>query len=539
MESGTHMMMSPDELIPWEKNPRVNDHAVQAVADSITEFGFASPIIVRKENSMIICGHTRWKASQLLDIKKVPCIVMDLDERTAERLAIADNQVGGLADWDEKQLVQILLGFDEEDFAGIGFDQNDLERMLGFPEDPKSFEPPPQTESDFKFTLMKGDCLERLKDLESESIDSIVTDPPYEIGFMGKNWDDSGIAFNVELWKECWRVLKPGGHMIAFSATRTVHPMGVAISEAGFEIRDMIAWLYFSGFPKSHDVSKGIDQHLGADREVVGIDRRYNEPSGIVNVGQGERVLIDRKITKPATPEAARYQGWGTALKPSYEPAVLARKPLEKNMSVAENVLKHGTGAINIEACRFAYGDPCWVGQQEELGTMKGSFSPGNPGMIYGKLDYNKDELWSPSNLGRWPANIYQCPKAQRSERELGLKHLTERKRMPHLEEVEADWNGTHNAYLCGGATEIKNFHPTVKPLGIMRWLCRLITPPNGIILDPFLGSGTTAVAACLENMDQCIGIEMTEDYFEIIEGRIEWAKRVKEGLEEYDENKL
>ena len=512
-----------NDIKPHPDNPRFNNQAVEEVAGSIKRFGFASPIIVRLEDGVIIAGHTRYKAALSLGLSRVPVRYMDLDPVDAKLLMLADNKIGERADWDEDLLQELFEELKDEDLTGLGWDEDELDGILddlySEEEEEEQIEPPAPVQSDFQFTLLKGNCLEKLKELPDNSIDSIVTDPPYEIGFMGKGWDDSGIAFNVELWKECYRVLKHGGHMVAFSATRTVHPMGVAIAKAGFEIRDMISWLYFSGFPKSHDVSKGIDKHLGAerpDREVsdYGSNKVFNASIQDLNAG------------RPATPQAAQWEGWGTALKPSYEPAILARKPLEKGLSVAENVLKHGTGAINIDSCRFAYGDPCWVGPQEEAGirTVAGWQAGGYVG---GKLEKNVG--YEQNNLGRWPANIYQCPKASRSEREAGLEHLQGKSGFDAVDRKEGT-AGLDNPRAGAGRTadQVKNFHPTVKPIGVMRWLCRLITPPNGTVLDPFLGSGTTAVSACLENFD-AIGCEMTEEYYPIIEGRIEWAKRERE----------
>jgi len=400
--------------------------------------------------------------------------------------------------------------------------------------------------------LLKGNCLDTLKTLPDNSVDSIVTDPPYELGFMGKSWDNSGIAYSTDLWAECLRVLKPGGHLLAFSGSRTYHRMVVAIEDSGFEIRDQIMWLYGSGFPKSLDVSKAIDKAAGAEREVVGTEIRFNEPSGIVNIGQGERVLIERKITEPATPEAQQWQGWGTALKPAHEPIVVARKPLIG--TVANNVLTHGTGALNIDGSR--------VGLSE--GEKKiGGF--GNGGIGFGGGDAKNVE-WQQSTQGRWPANVihdgsdevlagfpmtgkspkpykptvdrsdssmfgiggvghdaeygdngsaarfFYCAKASKSERNAGLEGLPE------------GTNGVGALRDNGRESEPRaNFHPTVKPLALMRYLVKLVTPPSGTVLDPFLGSGSTAVAAILEGFEW-IGCEMTEDYFPIIEARVEWA---------------
>jgi site-specific DNA-methyltransferase (adenine-specific) len=458
-------------------------------------------------------------------------------------LMIADNKLGEKADWNTDQLSDLLTGLREkgEDLEILGFDDEELDDLLAdldddsdpfgdgeTPED-QGFD---EIESDLDFTLLKGNCLDKLKELPDNSIDAIVTDPPYELGFMGKSWDSTGIAYSVELWSECLRVLKHGGHLVAFSGSRTVFPMGVAIAEAGFEVRDMISWIYTSGFPKSLDISKAIDQKLGLSdqRQVIATEKRYNEPSGIVNVGQGDRVKIERNITAPASPQAQQWQGWGTALKPAQEPAVLARKPIDPDCSsIAENVLKWGTGAINIDAARFPYGNDCWFGDTSEIvdrGIIKnGSFDKSKSGDPNFKKNTSEFIIPNVSDLGRWPANIYQCSKPQRSEKEQGLDHLTGKTgaEATHRKEGSA---GLDNPRAGAGRTadEVKNFHPTVKPIKLMRWLCRLLTPKGGTVLDPFLGSGTTAVSAILEGFN-AIGCEMTDDYYPIIQGRVNWAK--------------
>ena len=219
-----------------------------------------------------------------------------------------------------------------------------------------------------QFTLLKGDCLETLRGLDDNSIDSVVCDPPYEINFMNKGWDNSGIAFSTQVWSECFRVLKPGGHLIAFGGTRTIHRITCAIEDSGFDIRDQICWMQFQGFPKSLNISKQLDRMAGADREVIG--KSNNGIAGGTGQHNGQNdsygYLGEYSITKPATPEAQKWQGWGTALKPSYEPAILARKPISE-ANIAQNVLKWGTGGINVDACRFAYGDDCWVGPQTDV----------------------------------------------------------------------------------------------------------------------------------------------------------------------------
>ena len=371
-------------------------------------------------------------------------------------------------------------------------------------------------------TLLKGNCLETLKTLEDNSIDSIVTDPPYELGFMGKSWDNSGIAYNQDLWAQCLRVLKPGGHLLAFSGSRTYHRMTVAIEDAGFEIRDQIMWLYGSGFPKSLDVSKAIDKAAGAKRARVPTNEGI--ASGAGNYGGGGKQLRNgtKQVDEAITPEAQRWQGWGTALKPAHEPIVVARKPLIG--TVANNVLTYGTGALNIDGSRVGTG----TGEVRtyEVVDMRG----GNYGQDKEAYADRPKLERTTIDQGRWPANVihdgseeewsrfFYCAKASKSERNAGLEGLPER-------ETEKMDGGPFVSPTGRDSTKIKmsNFHPTVKPLALMRYLIKLVTPPGGTVLDPFLGSGSTAVAATLEGFDW-IGCEMTEDYFPIIEARVAWA---------------
>ena len=540
-----------EDLKEWDNNPRHNDHAVDEVAKSIKRFGFASPIIARKEDNMVIAGHTRLAAARSLGLDTVPVRFVDLDPTEAQLLALADNKIGEIAEWDQDLLSEVLTDLKDEDLSGIGFSDTELEELIqeaqfepldnvieGDLEDEDWDQMPDQSVKIAKAggvyqiggqQVACGDCVEVMRSLPDNSVDSIVTDAPYGIGFMSRDWDHS--VPSEEWARECLRVLKDGGHLICFAATRTVHRLAVAVEDAGFEIRDQLGWCYYSGFPKSMDISKQIDKMAGAEREVVGLDRRYNEPSGIVSAGRSERILIDRKITKPSTKEAQYWQGWGTALKPAYEPCVLARKPIaEKN--VASQVLKTGTGAINIDACRFGYGDPCWIGPQEKPATMEASWSEGRAGVVYGKLDYNAGEEWSGHLTGRWPANLYQCPKPSRSEREEGLTDL-EAKVPPavqHQKDTKPNkWEKGINDPRAGTgrtAGEVKNFHPTVKPVNLMRWLIRLVTPVNGLVLEPFLGSGTTGVASSLEGF-RSIGIEREPDYADICLQRIKNAEGV------------
>ena len=361
-----------------------------------------------------------------------------------------------------------------------------------------------------------------MKEMPDNSVDSIVTDPPYELGFMGKSWDASGIAFNVDVWQEALRVLKPGGHLIAFSGSRTYHRMAVAIEDAGFEIRDQIMWVYGSGFPKSHNVSKGIDKAAGAKREVVGIAKGAGS-SNTESLGVYQSQF---EATSPATPAAKQWDGWGTALKPAHEPMVLARKPLIG--TVANNVLTYGTGGLNIDASRVEGEVPSVpMAEWTRSGTT-------------GSSDKRSGEMSQPHSQGRWPANFihdgsdevndllgeparfFYCAKASKRDRNEGLEGFA-----PIRKVFMATKNGTGEPSkgLERFTTEPSaNFHPTVKPTDLMRYLCRLVTPPNGIVLDPFMGSGSTGKAAMLESFD-FIGIEQDSNYIKIAEARIEYTR--------------
>ena len=237
--------------------------------------------------------------------------------------------------------------------------------------------------------VLHGDMLAILPTLPACSIDSVVTDPPYELGFMNRKWDGTGVAFDPATWAEAFRVLKPGGHLVAFGGSRTYHRIAVAIEDAGFEIRDSLMWLYGTGFPKSANVSKMIDKSFGAVREVVGVAGR----SSTKVVGTVGHVGGEYMETAPATPEAAQWSGWGTALKPAFEPIILARKPLDG--TIAANVLKHGVGGLNIDACRVEGG----------VAEMTGRSGASTPSEVL-KGNIGIDSTWEPSQLGRFPANL-------------------------------------------------------------------------------------------------------------------------------------
>ncbi len=440
-----------------------------------------------------------------------------------------------------------------------------------------------------------GSNLDVLPTLPDNSVDSIVTDPPYELGFMGKKWDSSGIAYSVELWTECMRVLKPGGHLLAFGGSRTWHRLAVAIEDAGFEMRDSIAWLYGSGFPKSMNISKAIESTLlngsshstalrrteqdgdGASYQLVG------KNNGIL----GETRIYDRKEFTASTDQAQQWNGWGTALKPAFEPVVVARKPLSEK-TVAANVLKFGTGGLNIDGSR--------------IGRAEGdNSSAGNRTATFGTQDTQSggdgSGGWEQNSDGRWPANIILDPytaelldeqsgisksgkpgirtadgfnsnaygngmgikagqengeygdsggasrffyvaKASKKDRNEGLDELEQASAAQMVERQEGSAGMNSPRAGAGRTSGAKNFHPTVKPTALMEYLIKLVTPPNGTVLDPFTGSGSTGKAALLNGF-KFIGIELTEEYLPIIEGRLKWANTQTQQLNNQNEEKL
>jgi DNA modification methylase len=422
-------------------------------------------------------------------------------------------------------------------------------------------------------TVYLGSNLDILPTLPDNSVDSIVTDPPYELGFMGKKWDSSGIAYSVELWQQCYRVLKPGGHLLAFGGSRTWHRLAVAIEDAGFEMRDSIAWLYGSGFPKSMDISKALDKAAGAEREVVtdivedlfGTHevKREREAYGIGNTsdtfsGHAEGAMA--RETLPATEEAKKWAGWGTALKPAFEPVVVARKPLIG--TVAANVLEWGVGGLNIDGSR--------IGTETMVNPAGGI--PNGAGNYVGTDKLRDRSVAATTAEGRWPANIildeytaglldeqsgdvrsngnhsnnrsgmqnafvggelinpvsstmyhdkggasrfFYVAKASKKDRNEGLDGLPLRKSDQRSATAAGLWEQME--------APKQNFHPTVKPTALMEYLIRLVTPAGGVVLDPFTGSGSTGKAALL-NGYRFIGCELTEEYLPIIEGRLKHA---------------
>ena len=368
------------------------------------------------------------------------------------------------------------------------------------------------------YRLLEGDCLEMMRDIESNSIDALITDPPYGIGFMGKDWDSS--VPGLDWARECLRVLKPGGHIVAFSGTRTIHRLAVAIEDAGFEIRDTIHWCYTSRFPKSNNISKQFDREAGL-LAPEGKGTTYEDCERIVYTPTIEPK--DYTPPKPQSELAKKYKGFGTGLKPAIEPATLARKPIERGLSVARNIKKYGVGGLNIDGSRFAYGDDCWIGDSTAPPSVPQPIFKNQASRTYGHGSGNGriDEFSKPHDSGRWPANIFQCSKPSRAEREAGLEHLEEEILRSKMNLA----NGQGDRFDGNSSPNYSNFHPTVKPVKLFRWLCRLLGGlPGNTILDPFCGSGTTGVSAILEGFN-FIGIEREPRYLPIIRGRLDWSR--------------
>ena len=424
--------------------------------------------------------------------------------------------------------------------------------------------------------LHLGDCLEVLAGLPENSVDTCITDPPYELGFMGKKWDSSGIAFQPETWQAVFRVLKPGAILLAFGGTRTYHRLVCAIEDAGFEIRDTIAWVYGSGFPKSFDISKGIDKRAGAEREVVGYKETssYPDSDGVAyyknrTKSEGTQVATGGmpEITAPSTPEAQLWDGWGTALKPAFEPIVVAMKPVDGNF--VNNALTWGVAGYWIDGGRVEYQSEQdkLEGQSARKSLTKdtmfsiGGYDRSERSQLTGRFPANlihdgSDEVlevfpetksgggdkankkplarqsqvfetvdhsnWQPDSGSA--SRFFYCAKASRAERNAGLEGMPEKERV--------DYGGFHseqglinNNRNPENRTPMQNHHPTVKPLALMRYLVRLTkTPTGGVVLDPFMGSGSTGIACELEGRE-FIGIEREPEYVAIAERRIQEAQ--------------
>ena len=423
-----------------------------------------------------------------------------------------------------------------------------------------------------EYKLFRGSMLDMLDVIQPKSIDAIVTDPPYELNFMNKGWDNSGIAFRKDTWRKCYEVLKPGGYLLAFGGSRTFHRIAVAIEDAGFEIRDTIMWLYGSGFPKSMNIGLMIDKAEGAESEIIG------KKKGAGSQGNTFPLKQEYDGKTPASARGKKFKGWGTALKPAYEPIIVARKPVEN--SVVSNVLKYGVGGINIDGCRVGASGGVQktdiipdnaskttsFGCNGKLIELDAGRFPSNVILTYDETDFDevcgnmpetsnsggevsqddfskyKGSMMNFSNLKEAPSRIstgyiapsdsgnacryFYCAKASKKDRDEGLNRFQEATAGQRTGRKE----GSAGISIDAGATgKARNIHPTVKPTELMQYLVRLVSPPGATILDCFNGSGSTGKAVMFENKERganykYIGIELTDEYLPIAKARIEYA---------------
>jgi site-specific DNA-methyltransferase (adenine-specific) len=399
----------------------------------------------------------------------------------------------------------------------------------------------------------QGDCRDIMRTLPDNSVDAIVSDPPYGLSFMGKEWDH-GVP-GVEFWTEALRVAKPGAHLVAFGGTRTYHRLAVAIEDAGWEVRDCLSWLYGSGFPKSKNVALSIDKgegHPNRGRAIPTASRYQNAT---------EEHLTSNPVDtyEPKTDAAKQWDGWGTALKPAWEPIVLARKPLVG--TVAANVTQYGTGGINVDGCRIgtdtvtintfdngakpfggAVGEPYTMRTQvgrwpanvcldedaagmldAQAGERGAQGKASGPTLIEGSTSHSRGKFNGVADTPFYgdaggPSRFFYTAKVSRKEREAGLDGMPTK--VQKLPGKSTGYNPITGEVTHGYTGEARNHHPTVKPIALMRWLCRLVTPPGGLILDPFNGSGSTGCAAVLEGF-RYLGCELEAEYVEIARRRI------------------
>ena len=362
--------------------------------------------------------------------------------------------------------------------------------------------------------IFNGDCLKVMQEFESNTFDAIVTDPPYGLGFMGANWDNDvpGIAY----WIEALRVAKPGAHLLCFGGTRKFHRMACAIEDAGWEIRDCVMWTYGSGFPKSMDVAKAIDKANGYVGEVIGT-RTVDVGMQGGNMHAGRQQQQQQQQVHALSEQAEEWKGWGTSLKPAWEPIILARKPIDG--TIANNVLEYGTGALNIDGCRVGV---------DVIKTNGGDKFPN----VYGKYKTCVES----EHVGRFPANLVhdgsddvlelfpETKPARKGKLRFGKGGNTF---YPNGKTVATEYNDNGGSaarfFYCAKATKKDrgefNDHPTVKPNDLMRWLVRLVCPEGGQLLDPFMGSGSTGIA-CADEGINFVGIEREEHFAEIAERR-------------------
>jgi len=555
VDSLRHLAVPIGSLSPDPRNTRKHDERnLSVIKSSLQRFGQRLPLVVQKQGMVVRAGNGRLEAMRALGWSEVAAVIVDEDDVEATAFSIADNRSAELAEWDMEELgaaLDMLADIGQDmDLESFGWDDSEIDelsRELHGETEEIIPVPTDETEPDFvvplepnthtgdvvslgQHKLYCGDCIEVMKTIPDNSVDAIVTDPPYGIGFLSSEWDCE-VPGN-DFAEQAFRVLKPGGYIVAFAATRTIHRLTTALEDAKFEIRDQIAWAQWQGFPKALNVSVAIDEHFDAKRKVVGTTGRNVGKQGKRRTQglNGSKAFRENKnnpgnlLTEPSTSEAKYWDGYHTALKPAYEPAVLARKPLDG--TVVKNILRWGTGALNVDKCRYARGDAAWPGPQEEWDVANPSgehlhFSTGRGVSGAGRGDSRS----TMHELGRFPANIYYCKKPSRSEREAGCGELSS---VTGAESVKRKANtaGVNNPRAGAGrtASTVHNHHPTVKPLRLMEWLVRMVMPPsNGVVLEPFCGSGTTLAAVeRTGNGHKCIAIELEPKYCDIIKARWE-----------------
>lgn len=560
-------LMPLTELAEWPGNPKEHDEAT--LDGSLDRFGYVEVIVLDEGTRRMVVGHGR--RERLLERKRrgleppervevradgewlVPVqrgIAFD-NEREAEAYLLTSNQSTIAGGYHEKRLAE-MLSRHTDNLTGIGWDPHEADALLArtraLLDQPAPVEPEPSKRPSKPPRLRPADVVDSarvivgdmrsvLAELEADSVDATCSDPPYGLEFMGKRWDQQ--VPGPEYWREVMRVLKPGAYLVAFGGTRTAHRLACAIEDAGFEVRDCLSWLYGSGFPKSLDVGKAIDRELGAERHRVvrpgvksGCSPDLNTYGSGLNVG-----FRQRELRAPATDEAARWDGWGTALKPAWEPIYLCRKPMSG--TVASNVREHGVGALNIDETRIGVGKRVPGSPKRADASTHTVSLPGYPG-----------GSGHDANVGRWPANVALDEVAARElDAQSGSTQSSDRPRNNAADQQPTSWGKGANVSSgytdFGGASRFfytakasraereaglealdddtdgrLNQHPTVKPVSLMRWLIRMITPPGGLVLDPFCGSGSTGVAAVLEG-SRFIGVELNADYAEVARGRI------------------
>lgn len=577
---------------PAKLNPK--SHHIAGIASAFAAVGFVDPPILDERTGRLVHGHGRVETLLAgLDAGEQPPERVELapggddwlvpvvrgvafaNDKAAGAYAIGANQLTIAGGFDEAMLAEVLASIKgSAEARATGMTAEEIDALISEASTTKGEKPPKEPKPAIakadpkRIKVVLGDCVEVLAKMKDESASSIVCDPPYSLSFMGSKWDDQGHGAEISAWHERWlreafRVLKPGGHLVAFGGTRTYHRLAVAVEDVGFEIRDSLHWVYSSGFPKSLNVSKALDDSLGATRTVVGTRSDGAGNGSVVGLGSPRSMRTEYEVTNPATPQPEAWRGFGTALKPAHEPMVLARKPLDG--TVAQSILVHGTGALNVEESRVGADElPAQRLGVARIGTFKGTEG--------GVTD---------DRVGRWPPNVAfshadacketecepDCPVAE-LDRQSGItKSPPSRERSPDkpaqvtrslgraggVQVGYDDEGGASRCFPCfryvskasvgereaglknaipqrsgvgalrdGGrlSNPRMNTHNTVKPIDVMRWLARLVTPPDGLIVDPFMGSGTCGIAAALEGF-RYIGIEKEAPYFEIARGRI------------------